>query len=100
MVPDTHDYDREFIVCVNAHLMPLYSRAIRVQMLPNGIGVTVDMLIPPNDQQMQSVREYFEATCMDVFVAEIKYNVQMIGRIRAWQEFSEFITAQRSMTFV
>jgi len=99
LVPETYDYDREFIVCVNAHLMPLYTRAIRVQMLPDGIGVTVDMVRAPNDQQLQSIQEYYESTCMKVFVAEIQYNTRMIGRIRTWLEFNEFIVAQRSKTF-
>ena len=99
MVPDTHIYDKEFVLRVNAHLMPLYARAIRVQMYPNGIGVSVDMLMPPNLEQLQSIREYYESTTGDVFVAEMRYNLKMIGRVRGWDEFHEYITVQQTKTF-
>jgi hypothetical protein len=99
MVPETHIYDREFVLRVNAHLMPLYARAIRGQMYPDGIDVTVDMLKPPNVEQIQSIREYYESTTGDVFVAEMRYNLQMIGRVRRWDEFYEYITVQRKRTF-
>jgi len=99
MVPETHIYDKEFVLSVNAHLMPLYSRAIRVQMYPNGIGVSVEMLKPPNVEQIQSIREYYESTTGDVFMAEMRYNLKIIGRMRTWQEFYEYITVQRTKTF-
>jgi len=87
MVPETHNYDTAFRLSVNAHLMPLYSKAIRVQMYPDGIGVTIDMACQPNIKQVESIREYYDMTDRTVFVAEIKYNGLLIAKATAWHDF-------------
>lgn len=80
LVPQTHDYDREFVGKLNSTLMPLYTGVVRVQMLPDGIGVMIDVLRPPTCNQLQAVEEYYDLTSGETFVVEVNHN----GRLLAW----------------
>jgi len=80
--PEPYEPDSAFSLQVNSTLMPLYTRAIRVQMLADGIGVTIDMVNPPTDRQIESIKEYYNLTSQKRFVVEIKWNSELILKVR------------------
>jgi len=87
--PEPYEPDSAFSLQINAILMPLYTRAIRVQMLADGIGITIDMIHPPNDKQIESIKEYYLLTTRERFVAEVKWNSELILKVR--RDFEDFV---------
>lgn len=91
--PESHEPDSAFSLQINSTLMPLYTRAIRVQMLEDGIGVTIDMVNPPTDRQIESILEYYELTNQKRFVVEVKWNSELILKVR--DDFEDFVDLMR-----
>lgn|GEM_PF-1683546 len=82
LVPEEYESDGHFIRKeVRSPLMPLYAGALRCQIYPNGIGITVDMVQKPNRNQLPSIRALFELTSREIFSAEIKWNRELRGYI-------------------
>lgn len=99
LVPETHDYDRDFVGKVDSTMMPSYTGAVRVQMLPDGIGVMADMTRPPVEKQMDAIREYYSLTNGDTFVAEIRYNGQLIAWLQSWPDLARCINNFKKGSF-
>lgn len=86
--PEPYEPDSAFSLQINSTLMPLYTRAIRVQMLADGIGVTIDMVNPHTDRQIEAIKEYYELTSQKRFVVEVKWNSELILKVR--DDFEDF----------
>jgi hypothetical protein len=92
MLPETHEPNKAFGMSINSDHMPLYARALRAQFRPTGLGVTIDMLVPPTEEQINAIRDYYNLTSKEYFVAEIKWDRELLGRIVSLDNFLLFLS--------
>lgn len=63
----------------------------RVQAYNDGLGLTVDMNNPPNQRQLDAIREAWMRTSMERFVAEIRVDGKIVKHITSFGELVQFV---------
>lgn len=71
--------------------LTLASGIQRIQIYPDGMGVTAEMCRPPNGLQLGAVREAYMLTPMERFVAEINVAGTTVGWFTSFGELAEFV---------
>lgn len=91
LVPPTHDYGRTFVGKINSLHMPIFTGAIRVQLLPDGLGVMIDMANPPSNAQINAIKDYYNMTNGNTFVCEINYKGEQLAWVRSLLDLDVFL---------
>ena len=91
LVPDTHGYGPSTGALFNSTLMPLYAGAMRVQMRPDGIGVTIDTAKPPSLEQHTAVKDYYYLTSREVFVCEVNHMAGFVKHIVSLEDWEDLL---------
>ena len=63
----------------------------RVQIYNDGMGITIEMSNPPNIKQLNAIRDAYEMTSQDRFVAEINYDGKLIKHLKSFKELVSFV---------
>jgi hypothetical protein len=69
----------------------MYTGALRVQLLPDGIGTMIDMVRPPTQAQVDAIHNYYTLTGGNTFVVEVNYNGELLAWLQSWPDFDHFI---------
>ncbi len=71
--------------------LTLASGIQRIQIYDDGMGVTVEMCRPPNQPQLEAVRDAYMRTPMSKLVAEINVAGTTVGWFTSFGELAEFV---------
>lgn len=76
---------------LDSRAMPLYTGAVRAQFYPDGVGVTINMEVPPTRQQIQALKEHYDRTTKGVFVAEIIHGKDLLAHITDYDSLVTYL---------
>ena len=82
---------REEFRDIDSRMMPMFGGAIRAQFYLNGVGATINMVNPPSMNQLKSLKEHFDRTTGEMFVAEIYHGQDLIAHINDYDTLVDFL---------
>jgi hypothetical protein len=63
----------------------------RIQIYPDGMGVTIEMSRPPNRAQLDAIRDTYSMTPMERFVAEINLDGKNVAHLTSFSQLVHFV---------
>ena len=82
---------REEFRDIDSRMMPIFSGAIRAQFYLNGVGATINMVNPPTMDQLKTLKEHFDRTTGEMFVAEIYNGQELLAHINDFDTLVDFL---------